>query len=85
MAKGQKGMGHEKAARARAVVTQVAEPGHGHTCPWCMKMFRHEDSKCINIGLAYHICIVCNAVEKFEIEGIPKIDMQPDFAETPEG
>ena len=58
----QEKMGHAKAANA-AKGGKVVEVGHTHRCPQCWNWFQHEDLKCQDIGLAYHICTVCKAAE----------------------
>ena len=64
-------MGHAK-AEARAVVTKT-EAGHGHTCTLCIQPYRHDDPKCINIGLAYNgICTVCSTVIDKAVENLGK-------------
>jgi hypothetical protein len=59
VAKGQEKMAHMKAKRAAEAAAVKVETGHGHTCPACSKTFQHEDPKCTDIGLAYHLCTVC--------------------------
>jgi hypothetical protein len=63
MAKGQKGMGHEKAARAASLTVKTVESGHKHTCTLCLTVYKHDDPKCKNVGLAYNgLCTVCSPV-----------------------
>lgn len=70
-------MGHAKAAARAAAVPVVKLPGHGHTCPVCMKDHRHEDPKCSKIGLAWYPCTVCSPNVDMAIFGVVAVVPMP--------